>query len=239
MADDEEMEDYSGCCRFCGKLMEEGERKVKKEKVSDLVKKIFDVTYAHDAGWMPNCVHYLCKKKLEYSQQKKGRIAPEMFIFLPPTPRCRRCGQRAGHTAASCPESSSKRKNLMDCASRHYANRRIKPFEDVVDEYCTEKGEDNVDLLKYTLQKELFDQGKRKEAMFVGKLSSGMDTPTDPLTPRTTLARVVTSKRSFNQYEDDFRFFKQKNKQVFSGPMATDIERWKINHKAVPFTLTD
>ena len=51
MADDE-MEDYSDCCRFCGKLMEEGERKVKKEKVSDLVKKIFDVTYAHDAGWM-------------------------------------------------------------------------------------------------------------------------------------------------------------------------------------------
>ena len=44
MADDDEMEDYSDCCRFCGKLMEEGERKVKKEKVSDLVKKIFNVT---------------------------------------------------------------------------------------------------------------------------------------------------------------------------------------------------
>ena len=145
MADDDEMEDYSDCCRCCGKLMEEGERKVKKERVSDLVKKIFNVTYAHDAGWMPKCVYYLCKQKLEYSQQKKGRVAPDMFIFTPPTPRCRRCGQRAGHTAASCPKSLFMRKQLMDCTSR--PKKRITPFEDVVDEYCSEKCEEKVDLL--------------------------------------------------------------------------------------------
>ena len=71
----------------------------------------------------------------------------------------------------------------MDCASRHFANRRIKPFEDVVDEYCTEKGEDKVDLLKYTLQKELFDQGKRKEAMFVSKCFQGWTQQQIPLHP--------------------------------------------------------
>ena len=89
------------------------------------------------------------------------------------------------------------------------------------------------------MQKELFAQGKRKEASYVSKLSSGLDTPSDPLTPKTTLARMLTSKRSFNQYKDDFKYLKQKNKQVYSGFSATFQERWKINHKAVGFVLTD
>ena len=60
-----------------------------------------------------------------------------------------------------------------------------------------------------------------------------------PLTPKTTLARVIVSKRSFNEYKDDFRFLKQKKKQVYSGPTATNEEKLKINQKAVEFTLTD
>ena len=127
----------------------------------------------------------------------------------------------------------------MDCRNRNFANKEVQPFDLKVDEYCAETGEDKFDLLNFSLQKELFNQGKRKEGQYLGKLSSGLDTPHDPPTPQTTLARVVTSKRSFNQFRDEHKFLGQRNKQVFSGPDATDIERWRINHKAVPFTITD
>ena len=155
-----------------------------------------------------------------------------------------KCGQRAGHSASACTLNQAgkvggKRKLLMDCKNRNFANKRVQPFDLKVDEYCAETGEDKIDLLKFSLQKELFNQGKRKEGQNLGKISSGLDTPHDPLTPQTTLAHVVCSKRSFNQFRDGHKFLGQRNKQVFSGPDATDIERWRINHKAVPFIITD
>ena len=95
------------------------------------------------------------------------------------------------------------------------------------------------------LQRELSKKGKGKQL----KKLKMIDLPSEPLltkkvapsplTPKTTLARVVVSKRSFNDYKDDFHFLREKKKQVFSGPTAIDEEKLKINQKAVEFTLTD
>ena len=36
----------------------------------------------------------------------------------------------------------------MDCQTRHFANKRVEPFESKVNEYCAEIGEDKVDILR-------------------------------------------------------------------------------------------
>ena len=164
-------QDFSQCCRLCGELIEEGVRKIKKEKISAAVKNVYNETVAHDPGHFPKFVHRKCERKLLYSQQGAGRAAPDLFVFpIQQTPRCRRCGRRGGHNSPNCQRdqaaTASARKLLMDCQTRHFANKRVEPFEAKVNEYCAETGGDKVDILKYTLQKELFAQGKRKEASY-------------------------------------------------------------------------
>ena len=63
MENDGDPQDHSQSCRVCGKLIGEGVRKVKKGKLSDLLKKVYDVTVAHDENSLPNFVHFTCEKK--------------------------------------------------------------------------------------------------------------------------------------------------------------------------------
>ena len=180
--EEDDPNDLSQSCRLCGQLIEDGVRKMKKGKLSDVLKRVYDLTVAHDPGHYLTFVHYNCNRKLLYSQQGNGRDVPDLYMFPILTPRCRRCGQRACIDCQGNQAAGERKKLLMDVQTRHFANKRVKPFDDKVNEYCTQTGEDKVDILKYTLQKELFAQGKRKEAGYVGKLSSGLDTPSDPLT---------------------------------------------------------
>ena len=223
-----DIESYKNLCRVCGEEIEEGSRTVKKEKVSNVMKSLYDVTVSHDVRWLPSLVHYKCKCRMEYANTAH-KEPPNLKTFPPPTEK----------------QKVQKRKSLMDLTKKQNANKRIKSFENQVDKFCTDEGEDKEDVLKYLLKKELYRKGKRKEAQQLKSSSTPTNLPPpkllhpSPLTPKTTLARVVVSKRSFNQYEDDFRFLKQKKKQVFSGPTATFEEKWKINQKAVEFTLID
>lgn len=41
------------------------------------------------------------------------------------------------------------------------------------------------------------------------------DWTVDTLKPKTMLARMLTSKRSFNQYQDDWKFLKEKISRYF------------------------
>ena len=238
-------EHYQLSCRLCGETIQEGVRKVKKDKFSGCFKQAYNVILSQDPGFLPKHVHFTCGKKLSYSLAKEGRKIPDLFEFPALAKRCRLCGLRNGH-APNCPKFAKKRKNLMDCNNKHFANKRIERLEKFVDEYCDESGEEKIDVLKFLLRKELYKCGKINEAKSLEKISSNestkksksLTTPS-PLTPQTTLARVVSSKRSFNQYQDDCKFFKQKGKRVFADPGKIEKEKWSINHKAVPFELTD
>ena len=226
MEEEDEPQSYENLCRLCGEGIEEGSRKVKKEKIANLFKRFYDVTINHDPKWLPRTVHFTCSNKLNYAS-KTEKAPPPLKTFPPLT------GPR------------KKRKKLMDISETRTANKRIKPVEEVLDKYCGDEGEDKEDVLRYMLQQELYKRGKRKQAQQLKMMDKTLDPlpskskPMSPLTPKTTLARVVVSKRSFNEYKEDFRFLRQKKKQVYSGPTATNEEKLKINQKAVEFTLTD
>ena len=89
---------YQRSCRLCGSEIEEGSRSVKKEKVKDLFKSLYNITLSHDKRWLPKEVHYGCRQKLDYAKTR-GNPPPPLKDFPPPTvPR--------------------KRKRLVECSNK-------------------------------------------------------------------------------------------------------------------------
>ena len=129
MEEEDEPQSYENLCRLCGEGIEEGSRKVKKEKIANLFKRFYDVTINHDPKWLPRTVHYNCSSKLNYAS-KTEKAPPPLKTFPPLTaPR-------------------KKRKKLMDILGTRNANKRIKPVEEVLDKHCGDEGEDKEDVLK-------------------------------------------------------------------------------------------
>ena len=70
--------------------------------------------------------------------------------------------------------------------------------------------------MKTSKRRVLYTEGERVRAENFDKLMKDKNTYLDPYSPRTTFARQVVSRKSYNQYRSDFRFGKQHKKQVFS-----------------------
>lgn len=61
-------------------------RKIKKEKLSDVMKRVYDGTVAHDPGHYPTFVHYSCQQKLLNPLQRNGRAVTDLYVFPVLTP---------------------------------------------------------------------------------------------------------------------------------------------------------
>ena len=103
---------------------------------------------------------------------------------------------------------------------------------------CVDNNEEIVDLLSFILRRVLLQRGEKSKAADFEKLMKDSKTHLDPLSPRTTWSRQVVSKRSLNQYKDDWKFGKQYNNQVLASPDRVEIEKFRVSQKNVSFKLT-
>lgn len=252
--DHNKVKDYSSLCRFCGKVL--GDNKVgKKDKsLPSALSKLYGVDVHSEPDYFPQYVHRSCFQSLERSHKKVRQNSPANIIpitqmFSESGQRCSGCSKfDTGHNLSTCPEVSErsktrKRKKLMELVKRDQGNVRSKSWYEFTEKFCKDNGEDIEDLLSFNLRRVMLQRGKKAKAdtlekLLTDKLLTDKQTSLDPLSPRTTWSRQVCSQRSVNQYKDDWKFGKQKKRQVLASPDKVEIEKFRITQKNVSFKLT-
>ena len=107
--------------------------------------------------------------------------------------------------------------------NRVKASGRCKEWLEYTEQFCIDNNEDFVDVLAFHLRRELNKRGERVKATNFERIMKNEKTYLDPYSPRSTWSRQVSSRRSWNQYKDEYKYGKQHKKQVLAAPSLVDI----------------
>ena len=246
-----EVVDAKDMCRVCESSIDTDSRKMMKTSKSlpAAFSKLYGIDIKAEDSSMPTYLHQKCYMKIDRAYQKsKKNVAvpdlPKIKKFVTRMRKCTGCNQyNTGHNRGSCPEVSSsnsrrkKKKPLMELSKRENGNVRCKEWFEYTEKFCEDKHEDLQDLLAFNLRRVLIVGGDRLKADLFDRLMKNEKTSLDPFSPRTTFARQIVSRRSNNQFKDDFKFGRQHKKQVLATPEKVDLERFRISQKNVSFKL--
>ena len=239
-------------CRFCGENIGQPTNKdkpvEKTEKILPLAfSKLYNIDVLAEDESIPKLLHRNCFKKVERAYKKSTtkspkEAPPKIKQFVSRLRKCTGCNQyNTGHNRTSCPEISSnnrQKKRLMEMINRVKASGRCKEWLEYTEESCKDNNEDLVDVLAFHLRRELNKRGERVKATNFERIMKNEKTYLDPYSPRSTWSRQISSRRSWNQYKDEYKYGKQHKKQVLAAPSLVDIERFRVCQKNVPFRLT-
>ena len=238
-------------CRVCGKSLVNEKRNLSKSEkhLPRAFNNIYGIDVLKEDDFYPKLVHSKCSQALQkclkkFDKNSPGLYKPNIVTFVKENRLCTGCNKyNTGHNRAGCPEllektTRKKRQKLMELKNRDQGNKRCQQWFEMTKSFCEKNGEEMEDLLGFNLRRILLGKGEKKKAEILENAMKGATTGFEAFSPRTTFARGVVAGRSTNQMKDDFKFGKQKKKQIYATPDQVDLEKFRINQKNVSFKLT-